>query len=128
MANVSNWKGWEKELAEKFKVKRNISRSGNFGRSESDTEPHPVFSIEAKKRSKLPVLMKKGLEQAAGYYPEKIPIVGFKEKFQRGGIICIDMDHFYNMYEMCREYILEEFTEPKATKILIKMMKGIKND
>ncbi len=117
MANKSNWKGWEKELAEKFGVKRNTSRSSNFGKSESDSESHPVFSIEAKKRARLPVLMKKGLEQAEGYYPDKIPIVGFKELHQRGGIICIDLDYFYNMYCALFDSVSVEIAKKDPLKV-----------
>lgn len=133
MANKSNWKGFERELAGDFSVKRNINRGANFSKSESDTTPHPVFSLEAKKRKTLPALMKKGLEQAESYFPNKVPIVGFKELHQRGYIICINKDYFQNMYQICLKYIIgkdkgfncniKEFEE-EYKELIIDLIKG----
>jgi hypothetical protein len=98
---MSRWKKRERDGAKAFGVQRNLRV--NFGESGPDTTEHPVFSIEIKSRLKVSQFLKDGLEQAKGYYPEKLPLLLVYERFRRDGIVVMNLKDFQSLLSMQEE-------------------------
>jgi hypothetical protein len=92
------WKDLEKTTAKQINGRRN-TRGANFGQSISDVS-HDLFSIETKYRARLPILLKKGLEQASTYADDsgKIPLLVIKQKFQKGAYAVLRMRDFCALF------------------------------
>jgi len=91
------WKRNEREEAKAFGVERNARMGKNAG----DTTEHPIFSIEIKYRKTIPKLIGEGLSQAAGYYPDKTPLLVVKERGMRGSIVCMWRKDFIDHFGKC---------------------------
>ena len=110
---AKSWVRREKQVAEAFGVSRNKTRGMNYYITAPDTEPHEYFSIEIKERAKLPKFLDMGnnhykiltkpkkfvdaaLNQASKYYPHKIPLAVFCEKYRKvdNSIVCIRAGDF----------------------------------
>ena len=90
------WKRHERKTARALGGRRN-SRGANFGQSAPDVS-HDLFSIECKVRAKLPQLLRIGLEQAASYDQNKVPVLVVRQKHQRGSLVVLKMSDFASLF------------------------------
>ena len=98
---MTAWKDLERSTARVLGGQRN-SRGGDFSQSMADVE-HPLLSIEAKYRAKLPRLLVDGMAQAAGYDKAKIPVLVVKERYQRGALVVLRLKDFEDLFGDIRE-------------------------
>lgn len=95
---MSRWQRGEKRAAEAFGLNRNQRMS--YGESGPDLSEHPYLGLEVKTRKKIPKFWTDGLQQAKGYWPDKIPALVVFEKGKHQGTITIRVDDFLRLMEM----------------------------
>lgn len=89
MANKSNWKGFEREVAEGFGTERTPLSGGNSKHTRSDTL-HSLLFIECKKRKKMTIHSLYEKTKKLAKKENKIPVVVTKETGKHGYLITLD--------------------------------------
>jgi hypothetical protein len=89
------WKELERRAAKALGGTRNL-RGSDFSKPGADVE-HKLFSIEAKYRARLPVLLRDGLAQAKRYDGKKVPLLLIKSRGQRGAYAVLHLSDLVDL-------------------------------
>jgi len=99
MKKSNAWKSLERKVAKELGGKR-VYRGRNFAESLPDVF-HPLFTIECKSRKKgIPKFVTDGLDQAAKYDKNKIPLLVMKVKSKHGEIACLPFKDLVALYNI----------------------------
>jgi len=91
MANKSNWKGFERDLAKLFGTERNPLSGSNSKHTGSDTL-HPYLYVEAKKRKSFALFELYRDTKRKARKEDKTPVVAIKETGRPQVLLLIDPD------------------------------------
>jgi hypothetical protein len=92
----ASWKDAERRAAKKLGGTRN-RRGDDFAQTVGDVD-HPLFSVEVKKRKKLPQLWREGLAQAQRYNKSKPPLLVIHEHQKKTDLVCMKLKDFVDLF------------------------------